>query len=442
VNLLLVEAKGGIALFHGPWRRYGHFGSFTGAAREMFTNMDHSWVIYRQLYERITLALNKGVQPAHFSTEAHIVSVWEDLAAQPIFHDAGAFCKSERWWDVEKRIPAYVKFGPCILLVLLYIGITEAWWQSIYDTPLAGIRHIDDDLDMNVEGGLPGPSDSSSESSDSDDDDAVKVVEPPAAMAGLPSTATKEEVAAAKPAHPKAVAPAHGPKADDAEHEKKPVKVAEADSNVKMAIQKNNMMVVAHSLANSFNDKVLIAIHWATAASRSRQGVGLHDGKTQTGCLKYYTAQASGDYYVESFEMFSLLSNPETLREIGFSNRRSQCPDELRENAELSSIFFDLMLGQFRSNLGYFRQYTDRPPGIFAGFCDAASRPTTGLFCCNAFHTLHVAEEQAKTDPWLKAFMKGLLWPSSPFCLDVIIAVVETGGNAPMWGGPMESHCL
>ena len=64
-------------------------------------------------------------------------NMWDDMRGWACFHNTTAFVKTERWYDVEKRIVLYTKYAPAMLLVFLYIGLTDAWWTSVYETPLA-----------------------------------------------------------------------------------------------------------------------------------------------------------------------------------------------------------------------------------------------------------------------------------------------------------------
>lgn len=120
----------------GPWDTAGHFRPLQEAAREYFSNMTCDDSLFVMLYPRICDELGEYATAADYGTASHRQYVWDMLPQLPCFNHMGSKSMANRWFQLQKKILATRCYDSCILLAILYVGLTLGWWRCISETSL------------------------------------------------------------------------------------------------------------------------------------------------------------------------------------------------------------------------------------------------------------------------------------------------------------------
>ena len=123
---------------HGPWGQGANFGKVKCAAEQYFKSFDWRDELYQAVYPMIAVARNGGARPHALGSEDHMKLVFEMLPQAEILTHLRELTKGGRWHNITNRIPTLVFEGPVLLLILLYIGVSEGLWPNVRASPLYG----------------------------------------------------------------------------------------------------------------------------------------------------------------------------------------------------------------------------------------------------------------------------------------------------------------
>ena len=85
----------------GPWSGDAHFCSMSGAAKQMISECDHTWIVFQLLYTEVCCEM--GFHGLHIFSEEHRKMVWERVCECPFFVKTGSAVKFDRWWAFEDK---------------------------------------------------------------------------------------------------------------------------------------------------------------------------------------------------------------------------------------------------------------------------------------------------------------------------------------------------
>ena len=343
-HLKLVKAERTIVnnVWSGPWDGAAHFRCLQEAAEEYFSSHDHNCELFILLYPRIAEQLGGVVSNAPLGSDEHRYAVRQLLPRLPCFSNKGFKAMSNRWYQMQKKIRASAPFDTCLLLIILYVGLTLGWWPSVKDTPLAwrqGSRAAARELVAAV-------------------CDAAAVGEcpaEPAAHAGN-EPRRRRRGSAAPPA--------------------KPVETSNHGAENLRGRCKNSMNLVGEILASRYHHIMSVAMAEFTKPLELEHGKGVVMTKTTRGARQLHVQLGSLSRLDSVKGLVEMWVDSEWLHTCGFYDQHGQLPKDLRALPDaLASDLFGFFSKLLDDEIMLLRYFHDLPPGRFF-------RPPGARGCC------------------------------------------------------------
>ena len=198
---------------------------------------------------------------------------------------------------------------------------------------------------------------------------------------------------------------------------------------------KNALFVVANHIGN-FNNTASCA--WIAAISgilEKEHGQSLVYQKTSRGCSEWLQMMSAGKRFDQVRELYALLCDQRVLQRLGilYADHAGALPLPFHE-AELmtfSSEAIELWRRILHSEVMLLRIYKEWLPGVFAALLstDNAESNVAMAFCSRSWEMFEALEKKAIENEfvWLVPHLRRLIWPECSWCLEVLVALRETG---------------
>eukprot|EP00928_Gymnodinium_smaydae_P037540 TRINITY_DN26039_c0_g1_i2.p1 TRINITY_DN26039_c0_g1~~TRINITY_DN26039_c0_g1_i2.p1 ORF type:complete len:778 (-),score=94.37 TRINITY_DN26039_c0_g1_i2:74-2407(-) len=310
--------------------------------------------------------------------------------------------KSGRWHNWSAKIKAMFKYFPAILLVLMYMMITEGIFKSILDSPLYGRPFKPDEANS---GGGDQPSSSTSSSSR------------PSASSSSSSAAAPFEGAAS------ALAPAVQPGVT--------TKQAKDAADKARSKFKNTAEMVCHSLANPVHRRCAGLMQKVAGVIQDSHTECITSFKKQMGCKSWHSRMACGEYVQDSLKrILSLVKDPSFLSVGNFAaSSKRILPGHLRQELYMAEFAVDLCRAMYMEEYLTMSNYQFKPTYRFAGLLhiEEQKRIATLQWLRDVWDTLQELIVAARTDKTgdLQRYLEMLRWPWSQWTYEVFVALEE-----------------
>ena len=77
-----------------------------------------------------------GSGPLDYSSDRHMAEVWERCKSSNVLHKKGKRVRMGRWWSLLAACHDMQGEEVLLLLILVYVGMREKFWTSIWQSPL------------------------------------------------------------------------------------------------------------------------------------------------------------------------------------------------------------------------------------------------------------------------------------------------------------------
>lgn len=139
---------------------------------------------------------------------------------------------------------------------------------------------------------------------------------------------------------------------------------------------------------------------------------------------------AMGRSWDHLHEMVGLLSDPDVLLSIGllsFHNGSAECEFADPCASRVVGSLIDFVREMLAEEITFSRSYSEDLPNKFVPLVseDAEVVKETAMWIWTAFIAVSKLEEQGLHDPWVRQFVRNLLWPLNGWVREVCIAIGE-----------------
>jgi hypothetical protein len=118
----------------GPWGKDGFYSTFKAAANHYLATSGSSCPLFQHFYDQICWEWNEvGLE---FGTPEHMDYIFKKLAGCKVLHRKGDHVRLGRWFSWFRNLEERSGDFSAMLLFLVYTGIREGFWTSVYDSPL------------------------------------------------------------------------------------------------------------------------------------------------------------------------------------------------------------------------------------------------------------------------------------------------------------------
>ena len=118
----------------GPWGKDGFYATFKAAANHYLATSGPSCPLFQHFYDQICWEWDEiGLE---FGTPEHMERIFKKLAGCRVLHRKGDHVRLGRWFSWFRNLEERSGDFSAMLLFLVYTGIREGFWTSIYDSPL------------------------------------------------------------------------------------------------------------------------------------------------------------------------------------------------------------------------------------------------------------------------------------------------------------------
>lgn len=125
-----------INLGSGPWGSCAHYGKYSEAAAEFFSNMSPTDSLFQEVYPFLVFR-RFGAESSGEQRKADFVQcVWDFGTSNELFQKKGSKAQQNRWFQWTRRWREVKENIGYLLLVLLYQGLTLGWWATLGESPL------------------------------------------------------------------------------------------------------------------------------------------------------------------------------------------------------------------------------------------------------------------------------------------------------------------
>ena len=153
-----------------PWGNSAHFGKYSEAADEFFSNFSCEDILFQTLYGRICADWHKGQRPTNFGTTEHMKFMFKLAKRSAVFANKGAKTSLGRWFQWTRRWRDVQQNCGFLLLSFMYIGLHERWWPSMEKSPLRYLCNVGEEACPALEFAPGADDDGGGDGGDVDDD--------------------------------------------------------------------------------------------------------------------------------------------------------------------------------------------------------------------------------------------------------------------------------
>lgn len=120
----------------GPWGSCAHFGKYSEAAAEYFSNMSSVDALFQELAPLLAFRAFDGKRSFELPSDELLQTLWDMGRDHWLFQNKGAKAQQNRWFQWTRRWRDIRGFVGFLLLALMYQGLTLGWWATLEDSPL------------------------------------------------------------------------------------------------------------------------------------------------------------------------------------------------------------------------------------------------------------------------------------------------------------------
>lgn len=157
-----------INLGSGPWGSCAHFGKYSEAAAEYFSNMSSADALFQELAPLLSFRAFDGKRSFELPSDELLQTFWDMGRDHSLFQNKGAKAQQNRWFHWTRRWRDTRGFVGFLLLALMCQGLALGWWATLEDSPLHRLlRQPEPAGDAGPQGGPHGGSEPPAPSSSS-----------------------------------------------------------------------------------------------------------------------------------------------------------------------------------------------------------------------------------------------------------------------------------
>lgn len=289
--------------FSGPYNSCAFWQSFKGCAKNFFKHAGPDCDEYVHIYPLI--CADRKISLEYQLDDDHRKQLWYSLPSSRCFQAMGFQPVLGRWGNFELKHTQYCNDESVILMILIRMGITLAWWPSAVKSPLFGLMN---------------------EFVDEEDDDI---------MPGLYEDPEDDE-----PAAPAAASSAIDPKQSVA----KSVRQSNLELQKVRSTKVNTLDFACWHLADKDGRRQLDAAVCATEPLTNMYHQYLSSHKTLWGHHDFFLALSEGGLSAVIEEMWKLMSSPLTTKRLRLSPFPTLLVVDVEADKKTAQVLFDGIL--------------------------------------------------------------------------------------------------
>ena len=391
-----VEAEGVILFnfFKGAFGLNSNFFILKGSFMQWWKSSCMWDAMFRFCYPWIVAFKEKGVFPAAYGSEEHMLEVFKSLPLSPLWSSTGTALKLSRWmaWNVKER-GNQVYFGE-FMLAFLVLGLFEGFYQSLTDLPFAASEL--EDLILKGDG----------------------------------HCVPREEIAVEIPPMDVDDDGGEGGDGDAVPAARVPVRAGDKDgSEVFCQRKKRNAQLCMQITTRPLTLRCMVAMRGLAEPIEFEHHDNMATVKDPVLIKPWVIDLAKKGYNKYLFEVIKRFSDGDFLTECLFANTfEKDDEDESSGDADLAKAFFEIGRNLISVELSHMRYHSCRPPMNFVSLIDAdpAVRTEAVEWCAQAQKCLYIVEALARHDVFFKAYLRDMMWPSNAHVREVLVGIEET----------------